>query len=290
MSTNNEAHILDGQKYAKEIEQDVASFLAAKSITDIALHVILVGHHAASHLYVNRKKKACERVGMQAVVHEFTDDVSETQLLQLITKLNQNKAVTGILVQLPLPKHIHKEKIQQAIDPQKDVDGFHIENIGKLVSNIETGLFPCTPQGCLYLIKQVMPDIRGKRALVIGRSLVVGMPMFHTLVNENATVTIAHIDTKNLSVLCKDAEIIVSATGVPGLVKGSDVSKGAIVIDVGIHRLVDSTEGTRIVGDVCFDDVRQKALAISPVPGGVGPMTIAFLLKNCLKAYMLQRS
>lgn len=290
MDTNKGALILDGQKYAKEIEQDVASILATRSIKDIALHVILVGHHAASHLYVNRKKKACERVGIQAVIHEFTDEVSDGDLLQLIEQLNQDKAVTGILVQLPLPKHIHKEKIQQAIDPQKDVDGFHIENIGKLVSNIDTGLFPCTPQGCLYLIKKVLPDLRGKRALVIGRSLVVGMPMFHTLVNENATVTVAHIDTQNVAALCREAEIIVSATGVPGLVKGSDVSDGAIVIDVGIHRLVDSIEGTRIVGDVCFDEVKEKALAISPVPGGVGPMTIAFLLKNCLKAYMLQRS
>lgn len=290
MDKNQGAFVLDGQKYAKEIEQEVASFLTTQSIADIALHVILVGHHAASHLYVNRKKKACERVGIHAVVHEFTDDVSDDDLIQLIDQLNKDKAVTGILVQLPLPKHIQKDKIQQAIDPTKDVDGFHIENIGKLVSNIDTGLFPCTPQGCLYLIKKVLPDLRGKRALVIGRSLVVGMPMFHTLLNENATVTIAHIDTIDVPALCREAEIIVSATGVPGLVKGDDVSEGAIVIDVGIHRLIDSTEGTRIVGDVCFEDVREKALAISPVPGGVGPMTIAFLLKNCVKAYLLQQS
>ena len=286
-----DAFIIDGRYYASEIERKLKDFLNLNKITVLRLDVILIGNHKPSELYVRRKSEACHRAGIEVKIHQFSEDIKEGQLLDHIASLNKAPDTHGILVQLPLPGHISKQKVQMAIDPLKDVDGFHVENIGKHVSEIKDGLYPCTPQGCLYLINQIYPDISGMNALVIGRSLVVGMPMSHTLLQADATVTTAHIKTKNLPDLCKQADIIVSAAGHPNLVRGKDVKEGAVVIDVGINRIEAPEKGKmKLTGDVNFDEVSKKAKAISPVPGGVGPMTIAFLLVNCLKAYCLQHN
>jgi methylenetetrahydrofolate dehydrogenase (NADP+)/methenyltetrahydrofolate cyclohydrolase len=284
-----DAFIIDGCHYAGEIERKLKDFLNSHKIETLRLDVILVGDHKPSEIYVRRKSEACHRVGIQVETHKLPETIQEQQLLEHIERLNKASETNGILVQLPLPAHISKQKVQMAIEPLKDVDGFHVENIGKHVSEMKDGLFPCTPQGCLYLINQIYPDISGMDALVIGRSLVVGMPMSHTLLQADATVTTAHIKTKNLSDLCKRADIIVSAAGHPNLVRGKDVKEGVVVIDVGINRVeAPDNMKAKITGDVNFEEVSQKAKAISPVPGGVGPMTIAFLLVNCLKAYCLQ--
>lgn len=285
------AFIIDGRQHALKIEQKCKSFISKEINQNLRLDVLLIGHNPPSELYVRKKVEACERIGIAGKIHRFDETISQEDLVSHIQKLNKNKDVHGILVQLPLPAHICKQKIQLAIDPLKDVDGFHIDNIGKLASEIKQGLFPCTPQGCLYLIKQIYPDITGKNTLVIGRSMIVGLPMFHLLLQENATVTIAHIKTKNLKSLTQQAEIIVSATGHPGLLGADDVSENAVIIDVGINRVVAPDQTTsKITGDVLFDEVSQKVKAITPVPGGVGPMTIAFLLVNTIKAFLLQNA
>lgn len=277
-------NLIDGKEVAqnviKEVHQDVAK-LKERGITP-GLAVILVGENPASKLYVNIKKKVAVKAGMNSFVFEMDESVSTEEVLAKITELNKDQNVHGILVQLPLPKHIDSVKIINTIDPKKDVDGFTVENVGKLVTK-QDALFPCTPQGCLHLIKSVQSDITGMHAVVIGRSNIVGKPMADLLLHENCAVTTIHSKTKNPEEIAKTADILVVATGKPGLVNKEWVKDGAIVIDVGISRV--SKDGTEsLSGDVDFESVQPIAKAITPVPGGVGPMTIAYLLKNTIKA------
>jgi methylenetetrahydrofolate dehydrogenase (NADP+)/methenyltetrahydrofolate cyclohydrolase len=243
------------------------------------LTVILIGNYTPSQIYVKNKEKNSKEVGMNSDVIKYPDDVTEKEILDKIKELNNDQNISGILVQLPLPKQIDKEKIINAIHPSKDVDGFNPVNVGNLSSGYQ-GLVPCTPMGCLMLIKKVEKNLSGKHAVIIGRSNLNGKPMAQLLLKENCTVTIVHSKTKNLQQECLKADILVAAVGVPNLVKKDWVKKDAIVIDVGINKLND-----KIVGDVEFDQVKDIAKAITPVPGGVGPMTIACLLKNTLECF-----
>lgn len=244
-----------------------------------ALAVILIGDDPASHVYVSNKVKACAKAGIRSLEYRLPADYPESDIAGLIETLNKDKDVSGILLQLPLPKGLDSDKLIQMISPAKDVDGLTIPNIGKLVAGLD-GLVPCTPQGSLMLIKEACPDLTGKHAVVIGRSLLFGKPMAQLLLAENATVTTAHSKTKDLPAICRSADILVAAVGRPKMVKGDWIKKGAIVIDVGINRL----ETGKLCGDVDFDEASLVASAITPVPGGVGPMTIACLMANTLKA------
>lgn len=246
------------------------------------LAVILIGDNDASHIYVKHKQKACESVGFHSHLHALPKETTENEVLDLIATLNKDSAIHGILLQLPLPAHLDKTTLIEAIHPFKDVDGLHSVNAGRLATGNPL-LVPCTPQGCLHLIKTVEPNLAGKDTLVIGCSNLVGKPMFQLLLEEDCTVTVAHLLTQDLPSICRRADIVVSATGSPHLVKKGWIKPGAIVIDVGITR-----QGTTIVGDVDTDAVATMAKAITPVPGGVGPMTVAYLLKNTLKAAILQ--
>ena len=274
--------IIDGKKEAEllreEIRKEVLKIRKSKNKVP-GLTVILIGNYAPSQIYVKNKEKNSKEVGMNSNVIKYSDDVTEKEILDKIKELNNDKNVSGILVQLPLPKQIDKEKIINAIHPSKDVDGFNPVNVGNLSSGYQ-GLVPCTPMGCLMLIKKVEKDLSGKHAVIIGRSNLNGKPMAQLLLKENCTVTIVHSKTKNLQQECLKADILVAAVGVPNLVKKDWVKKDAIVIDVGINKLND-----KIVGDVEFDQVKDIAKAITPVPGGVGPMTIACLLKNTLECF-----
>ena len=274
--------IIDGKKEAQllrdEIKKEIES-LKSKNNKVPSLTVILIGDFVPSQIYVKNKERNAKEVGINSDIIRYAKDVSEQEVLKKIKELNNNEAVSGILVQLPLPPQINKEKIINAINPLKDVDGFHPINVGNLSSGYNATV-PCTPLGCLLLIKKIEPNLSGKHAIIIGRSNLNGKPMAQLLLKENCTVTIVHSKTKDLKTECLKADILVAAVGVPNLVKSDWVKKDSIVIDVGINKV-----GDKIVGDVEFETVKEKAKAITPVPGGVGPMTIACLLKNTLECF-----
>ena len=274
--------IIDGKKIAetlrqklkKEIIQIKSSFKSVPGLT-----VILIGEDPASKIYVRNKEKFSKEIGINSEVIKYPENIEEKEVLSKIIELNKNKKVSGILVQLPLPKHINKQKVIETILPEKDVDGFHPINVGNLSSGYDSKI-PCTPLGCLILLKEVEKNLSGKHAVVIGRSNLNGKPMAQLLLKENCTVTITHSKTKDLKSQCNKADIIIAAVGKPKLVKGDWVKKNAIVIDVGINKTTDG-----IVGDVDFNEVSKVARAITPVPGGVGPMTIACLLRNTVECF-----
>ena len=274
--------IIDGKKEAAvlrdKIKKEIES-IKLKTNKAPGLSVILIGDFAPSQIYVKNKEKNSKEVGINSEVIRYPKEVTEQEVLKKIELLNNDNDVSGILVQLPLPNQINKEKIINSIDPKKDVDGFHPNNVGNLSSGYKATV-PCTPLGCLLLIKKVEPNLSGKHAVIIGRSNLNGKPMAQLLLKENCTVTIVHSKTKDLKVECLKADILVAAVGVANLVKDDWVKKNSIVIDVGINKV-----GDKIVGDVEFDTVKEKARAITPVPGGVGPMTIACLLKNTLECF-----
>ncbi len=273
--------IIDGKKLAKEIQEKVTREVAelVKEDKQPGLAVVLVGDNQASRTYVRNKQKRTEEAGMKSVLIELPENVTEEKLLSVVEELNEDKTIHGILVQLPLPEHISEEKVIDTISFDKDVDGFHPVNVGNLFIGKDS-FVPCTPAGIIELIKSTGTQIEGKRAVVIGRSNIVGKPVAQLLLNENATVTIAHSRTKDLPQVAKEADILVVATGLAKFVKKDYIKPGAIVIDVGMDR----DENNKLCGDVDFDDVVQEAGFITPVPGGVGPMTITMLLANTLKA------
>ena len=274
--------IIDGKKEAQLLRDDIKKeidSLKSKNNKVPGLTVILIGDFVPSQIYVKNKERNAKEVGINSDIIRYAKDVSEQEVLKKIKELNNNEAVSGILVQLPLPPQINKEKIINAINPLKDVDGFHPINVGNLSSGYNATV-PCTPLGCLLLIKKIEPNLSGKHAIIIGRSNLNGKPMAQLLLKENCTVTIVHSKTKDLKTQCLKADILVAAEGVPNLVKSDWVKNNSIVIDVGINKV-----GDKIVGDVEFETVKEKAKAITPVPGGVGPMTIACLLKNTLECF-----
>ena len=274
--------LIDGKKIAAEIREELkkeVSQLKKKNNQAPGLTVILIGDLAPSQIYVRMKEKAANEVGLKSEIIKYANDVEEKTVLDKIDELNKDSLVSGILVQLPLPKHIDKKKVIEKISPSKDVDGFHPINVGNLSSGYDSTV-PCTPLGCYLLIKKYEKNLSGKKAVVIGRSNLNGKPMTQLLLKENCTVTITHSKTKDLRAECLEADIIVAAVGVPELVKADWIKKDAIVIDVGINK---TEKG--IVGDVAFDEVSKVAKALTPVPGGVGPMTIACLLKNTVECF-----
>jgi len=277
---------IDGKAMAEvvrnEVAEGVARLKADHGITP-GLAVVLVGEDPASQVYVRNKVKQTEACGMRSFHHVLDRETSRDQLMTLIDRLNTDDQVHGILVQLPLPDHLNSKDVIEAIDPAKDVDGFHTRNVGTLWTG-GSSFVPCTPLGCLKLLKSVEPEIAGKHAVVIGRSNIVGRPMAALLLNESATVTMAHSKTVDLPALCRQADILVAAVGRPQMVKSDWIKPGAIVLDVGINRISTEDGKGRLVGDVDFDDVATVAGAITPVPGGPGPMTIACLLANTLQA------
>tara|TARA_B100000768_G_C11217145_1_gene348752 strand:+ start:323 stop:1159 length:837 start_codon:yes stop_codon:yes gene_type:complete len=274
--------IIDGKKESallrEEIKKEIFS-IKEKTNKVPGLSVILIGEFAPSKIYVKNKEKNSREVGINSEIIRYPKEVTEEEVLKKIEELNNKKNVSGILVQLPLPKQINKEKIINAINPLKDVDGFHPINVGNLASGYKA-IVPCTPLGCLFLIKKIEKNLSGKHAVILGRSNLNGKPMTQLLLKEDCTVTIVHSKTKNLKEECQKADILVAAVGVANLVKGDWVKKDSIVIDVGINKVDD-----KIVGDVNFNEVKDKVKAITPVPGGVGPMTIACLLKNTLECF-----
>jgi methylenetetrahydrofolate dehydrogenase (NADP+)/methenyltetrahydrofolate cyclohydrolase len=273
--------ILDGKKLSNKIRNEVkieADKLKSYGVTP-GLAVILVGNDPASQVYVNMKAKACKESGIYSIVHEFPESISENELLDTIKRINQNPNIHGLLIQLPLPKHIDTTKVLEAVAPEKDVDGFHPYNVGRLVAGLDS-FAPCTPLGVMELFKEYNIDVKGLNACVVGASNIVGKPMQALLLNQFATVDICHIYTKNLKEHTERADIVVVGVGKPNLITADMVKEGAIVVDIGINRL----ENGKLVGDVDFENVSKKASFITPVPGGVGPMTIAMLLKNTIKA------
>ncbi len=277
--------IIDGKQIAQKVKdhlREEIDQLVKEGRRLPQLVVVLVGEDPASMTYVRNKERACEIIGMRTQTIRLSQTTTQEELLTLIQRLNQEREVDGILVQLPLPKQIDEQQILQAIDPGKDVDGFHPLNIGKLLIN-EKASVPCTPKGIMRMLQEIgYDDLSGKRAVVLGRSNIVGKPIAHLLLAKNATVTIAHSRTANIEEVCREADIVVAAVGVKKFVKASWIKEGAVVIDVGINR----DEHGKLCGDVDFDTVKEKTYAISPVPGGVGPMTIAMLLDNTLQAYI----
>ena len=274
--------LIDGKKEASSLRLKLKEEVneLKKKFNDVpGLTVILIGELAPSQIYVRNKEKSAKEVGLNSGVIKYPEDVDEKIVLKKIKDLNENKSISGILVQLPLPKHIDKKKIIDSIIPSKDVDGFHPVNVGNLSSGYESSV-PCTPLGCYLLLKKVEPNLSGKKAVIIGRSNLNGKPMAQLLLKENCTVTITHSKTKDLKSECLAADIIIAAVGIPKLVKGDWVKKDSIIIDVGINK---TDEG--IVGDVDFEEVSKKAKALTPVPGGVGPMTIACLIKNTIDCF-----
>ena len=281
------AALIDGRAAAEALRQRLAitaDFFRAHTGRPAGLATVLVGEDPASGVYVRSKGKATREAGMHSFSHQLPVDLREADLLALVERLNRDEQVDGILVQLPLPDQINAARVIDAIDPAKDVDGFHVVNAGRLAVGADA-LVPCTPLGCLHLLKQQLGDLTGAEAVVIGRSNIVGKPMAMLLLGESATVTIAHSRTRELPEICRRADILVAAVGRPEMVRGDWIKPGATVIDVGINRVPAAEEGkTRLVGDVAFDEAREVAGAITPVPGGVGPMTIAMLLRNTLVA------
>jgi methylenetetrahydrofolate dehydrogenase (NADP+)/methenyltetrahydrofolate cyclohydrolase len=280
--------ILDGNAAAAALREELkakVSALAAKGHKP-GLAVVLVGENPASKVYVANKAKQTKEVGMLSVEHKLPETTSEADLLALVESLNKDQKIHGILVQLPLPDHINSEKVLESINPDKDVDGFHAMNAGRLAIGMNA-LVPCTPLGSVHLAKLYKKDLTGLHAVVIGRSNIVGKPVAQLLLQENCTVTIVHSRTKNIAEICKQADLLVAAIGKPLFVGPDMVKDGAIVIDVGINRVPKEDGGSKIVGDVDYDKVKDKTVAITPVPGGVGPMTIAYLLSNTLTAFEL---
>lgn len=279
------AEIIDGRAIARQLDEKTKAQveeLVAAGHPAPGLTVILVGDDPASEVYVRRKIKACEKVGIRSSEHRLPADTSQEELLALIDRLNKDPQVHGILCQVPLPKHIDTRLVLRSISPDKDVDGFHPVNVGRL-STGTGGIVPCTPLGVMMLINTVIPDLTGMDAVVIGKSNIVGKPVANLLLDAEATVTVTHIHTHGLPDICRKADVIVAAAGAPELVRGDWVKDGAVVIDVGITRIEGEDGKTRLVGDVAFDEC-QHAKAITPVPGGVGPMTIACLLANTVQA------
>ena len=287
-----EAKIIDGKAFAERLRSRIAEEVAelkSKHGLQPGLAVVLVGEDAASKIYVRSKEEQTEQVGMRSIGHRLPADVPEAELLGLVGKLNADPSVNGILVQFPVPEHLSQAAIVAKIDPDKDVDGLTVTNAGRLASSLP-GLVPCTPSGCLMLLKDALGDLRGKTAVVVGRSNLMGKPMAQLLLGADCTVTIAHSRTADLAGVCRQADILVAAVGRAEMIKGDWIKPGAAVIDVGINRVpsrdpVKAAEGkTRVVGDVAFDEAKTVAGWITPVPGGVGPMTIACLLQNTLIA------
>jgi len=290
--------IIDGKEISKKLREDLN-----KEIKDLknkynavpGLAVVQVGNVAASSVYVKAKTKSAQEVGIEIIDHHLEESISQDELLNLIEKLNNQKNVNGILVQLPLPKHMNEQLILDSIHPDKDADGFHPLNVGKLSiasHNDENLLIPCTPYGCLLMLKGLNIELAGKNAVVVGRSNIVGKPMAQLLIKESCTVTVAHSKTNDLPSVCKNADIIVAAVGRPKMIKGEWIKKGAIVIDVGINRIeveIDGERKNKLVGDVDYKEAEKNASAITPVPGGVGPMTIACLLRNTTIAFKNSR-
>jgi methylenetetrahydrofolate dehydrogenase (NADP+)/methenyltetrahydrofolate cyclohydrolase len=286
------ARIIDGKTISADLRGRIADAVHRlrrdRGIVP-GIAVVLVGDNPASEVYVRTKSKSVAEAGMKAFDHKLPASTSESELIALISELNANKEVSGILVQLPLPKQIDAQEVIAAIDPSKDVDGFHPLNAGRLASGLPA-LVPCTPMGCVLLAKSVHESLAGLAAVVIGRSNIVGKPVAQLLLAENATVTVAHSKTNDLPAVCRDADLLVAAIGRPELVRGDWIKPGATVIDVGINRVAGDGGKSRIVGDVAYTEAMQVASAVTPVPGGVGPMTIACLLLNTLRAACAQNS
>jgi len=289
-STPTLARNIDGKAIAALVLEEVRAEVAGLAEQQIfpALAVVLVGDDPASHVYVRNKLLRAKEVGIRSLEHRLPDTASQAQVLELIAQLNADVTVNGILVQLPLPAHIDEAAVIHAIDPIKDVDGFHRENVGGLVQGMDV-LTPCTPSGCMRLLQETCGDISGLHAVVIGRSNIVGKPMATLLLQAHCSVSVVHSRSVDAPALCRLADIVVAAVGRPGLIDASWLKPGAVVIDVGINRITDES-GSRLVGDVDYPSARTVASAITPVPGGVGPMTIAYLLKNTLIAARLQRA
>jgi methylenetetrahydrofolate dehydrogenase (NADP+)/methenyltetrahydrofolate cyclohydrolase len=283
---------IDGKAKAAELSDSIRASteaLLATSGLRPGLAVVIVGEDPASQVYVRNKKRTAEACGFKSVQHTLPDSVSEADLLELIEELNKDESINGILVQLPIPKHIDEQTVTQAITPEKDVDGFHLQNIGKLTTgDTDTAFVPCTPAGCMLMIEdQLGKDLSGLSAVVVGRSNIVGKPMASLLLKANATVTICHSRTADLAAVCRQADILVAAVGRPDMIKGDWVKPGAVIIDVGINRIevnIDGETKSRLTGDVDYDEASKVAKAITPVPGGVGPMTIAMLMANTLRS------
>ena len=273
--------IIDGKKISAEIKEECKGAIEQLKAQgkEVCLVVIQVGNDPASSVYVRNKTKTCDSIGMLSRTYELKEETTQEELLELIDELNQDDHVDGILVQLPLPKHINEDCVTQAILPEKDVDGFHNQNVGALLTG-QDGFVSCTPAGIIELLKRSDIEIEGKNCVVVGRSNIVGKPMAVLLLKENGTVTICHSKTQNLREITKQADILIAAIGKPRFFDDSYIKDGAVVIDVGIHR----NEGNKLCGDVDYEKVAPKASAITPVPGGVGPMTIAMLMHNCVKA------
>ena len=277
--------IIDGRAVSAKVRMEVAEETKAlkERGVKVGLAVVIVGNDPASRVYVNNKKKACEEVGFYSEEHALPQETTQQQLMDLVRQLNSRKDINGILVQLPLPDHLDEKQIIEMIDPLKDVDAFHASNVGKIMIG-EYHFLPCTPAGVMELIQSAKVDVSGKDCVVLGRSNIVGKPMAMLLLHQNGTVTICHSKTRNLAEKCRQADILVAAVGIPKFVKAEMVKPGAVVIDVGMDR----DENGKLCGDVDFEQVSSIASAITPVPGGVGPMTIAMLMKNTLKAAKLQ--
>ncbi len=283
-------HLIDGKSIAAQLRHDVArkaAVLRCRHGLTPGLAVVLLGSDAASQVYVRNKVTQTSKAGMNSFHHELDETVSEAQLLKLIDDLNANASVNGILVQLPLPDHIDSAAVLSSISPDKDVDGFHIENVGRLTVGMDA-LVPCTPLGCMKLLQTCKPGLSGLHAVIVGRSNIVGKPLASLLLRANCTVTVAHSKTADLPAVCRQADILIAAVGVAQLVKGDWVKPGALVIDVGINRIKSESGKPVLTGDVDFEGAAKVAAAITPVPGGVGPMTIACLLHNTLQAACMQ--
>ncbi|MDE7192857.1 MAG: bifunctional methylenetetrahydrofolate dehydrogenase/methenyltetrahydrofolate cyclohydrolase FolD [Oscillospiraceae bacterium] len=276
------ADIIDGKAVSAAVKEQIKEEIAREGL-DIGLAVVIVGDDPASRVYVNNKKKACEFCGIKSYEYALPEDATEEELLELIDTLNGDGKVNGILVQLPLPKQLDEKKIIERISPMKDVDAFHESNVGRIMIG-NYAFLPCTPAGCMELIRSTGVEVSGKECVVIGRSNIVGKPMAMLLLHENGTVTVCHSRTKDLAEVCRRADILIAAVGRANFVTADMVKEGAVVIDVGINRL----ENGKLCGDVKFDEVSEKAGYITPVPGGVGPMTIAMLMKNTVMAKRIQ--
>lgn len=275
--------LLDGKSLSESIREEIKTYverITSRGYREPSLAVVLVGDDPASHIYVKNKRKACERVGIKSLFYHLPQNTKVPELLDLIASLNSDESVDGILVQLPLPQHIPQEEVILSISPKKDVDGFHPENMGKLVARIEGGFIPCTPLGIDLLLKHYNIDLKGKNVVIVGAGFIVGRPLALLMLWRDATVCICHIHTKDITQYTKKADILISATGVPHLIKRDMVKEGAVVVDVGISKV-----GEKVLGDVDFEGVKDKVYAITPVPGGVGPMTVTALLLNTLQAY-----
>lgn len=283
--------IIDGKAIAAKIESEIASKIEAIGQRKPALAVVLVGDDPASEVYVRRKKQACEAVGMRSIAHHLPNSCSQQELLELVNQLNADSGCDGILVQLPLPKHIDATQVMHAIDPRKDVDGFHPVNMGKLLIGETDGFIPCTPLGIHVMLQHCNIELNHKHVVIVGRSTIVGKPMAALLmrrgVTNNTAVTVTGRDWPNMKELCLQADVLMTAIGIPHRFTADMIKEGAVVVDIGINRIKapERKSGYRLVGDVDYDAVKEKASAITPVPGGVGPMTIAMLLQNTMDSY-----